>query len=203
MVRKSVPSGRRGLGALMSAGVLGVLVVATASACASTSTSTGAGGTSSMPVVVSSSGAPSGAASPSTSTGAPAAASPTGGAGSSASNHPIIPGPGGIVVTPQAQLSSANGKKLTPFDSASHSKDGLTVYVGLESMGGACGQYDVVLQQSSGSVDVGLIHLSAGTRMCPDYMTHMRVAVKLSAPLNGRTLVDLANNQVVPAPAVS
>jgi hypothetical protein len=108
------------------------------------------------------------------------------------------------VVTPQAQLpATPSGGKLTEFLTAAHSADGRTLYLGIESQGGACGQYDVVLQQSGGSVSAGLVHLSAGGRICPMYVAHMLVEAKLSAPLDGRRVIDLANGQTVAAPQLA
>jgi hypothetical protein len=79
----------------------------------------------------------------------------------------------------------------------------MTLYVGVESQGGACGQYDVVLEQTSTTVSVGLVHLASGGRVCPMYVTHMLIPAKLSSPLAGRTVVDLENGQVVQAPVRS
>lgn len=212
MVRKSDPVGRRGLGALLGAGGLGILVVATAAGCASTSKTAGASGSSSSaPVVVSSPPTTSTSsagtlpgASPSTGGNPVSSAPANGGTAASPSNHPLIPATGGIVVAPNAQVSTIPaGGRLTAFDSASSSSDGRTLYLGLESQGGACGQYDVVLQQSSTNVQVGLVHLSSAGKMCPMYVTHILVTAKLSAPLAGRTVVDLANGEKVQALAAS
>lgn len=209
MVRKSVPTGRRALGSALGAVGLGALLVATAAGCASSAKSTGASGSSSVQVVTTSAsaGSPSASASTSASPSSAAGSAPAeGGATTStgASNHPIIPSSGGIVTTPKAQLSAVPaGAKLVAFDSASRSKDGMTLYLGIESQGGACGQYDVVLQQNGGTVRAGLVHLPATSRVCPMYMGHLLVAAKLSAPLSGGSVVDLANNQVVQAPEQS
>jgi len=193
---------RRRIGPLLTAGTVGALVLAGATACASSTKTVGSSDTSSVPVAtVSTSPTTNGGATASAS--ATATASGSASAGSTASNHPFIPSTGGIVVTPQAQVSTLPTGKLTGFDSAAHSADGRTLYLGLESQGGACGQYDVVLQQSSGSVSVGLVHLSAGGRICPMYVAHMLVSAKLSAPLDGRKVVDLANGQVVASPQIS
>jgi hypothetical protein len=207
MVRNAVPAGRRrGFGALLGAGGLGVLVVATAAACASTPTTAGAGGTGSAPVVVSSSAAAAPSASPSQSTApvTPSAPGAGGTAGGPSSSKPAIPSAGGIIINPRAQVTAIPaGGKLTAFDSAAHSQDGRTLYLGLESMGGACGQYEVVLQQNSAKVSVGLVLLPSGGKVCPMYVAHMLVAAKLSAPLGDRSVVDLANGQVVRTPELS
>jgi hypothetical protein len=79
----------------------------------------------------------------------------------------------------------------------------MTLYLGIESQGGACGQYDVVVQQSSTTVSVGLVHLAPGARVCPMYVTRMLIPAKLSSPLGGRSVVDLENGQVVQAPVQS
>jgi hypothetical protein len=105
---------------------------------------------------------------------------------------------GALPVAPSAQLTTAPANtKYTAFQSAAHSADGRTLYLGIESQGGACGQYDVVLEQSGSSVSVGLVHLPAGARICPMYVAHMLVTAKLSAPLDGRRVIDLANGQTI------
>ena len=181
---------RRAYGLLGAAGT-GVLVLAAATGCGSVVKAAGASGTSSVTVV--------------TTTSSSAAASPsaTGTASSTASNHPFIPTTGGIVVTPSTQLSATPTGKLTAFDGASRSPDGRTLYLALESQGGACGQYNAVVQQTGTNVEVGLVHLPSDGHVCPMYVTQMQVKVELSAPLGSRTLVDLANGQIVQAPAAS
>lgn len=205
MVRKSVPARRRRLGSLLGTVGFGALVVATAAGCGSSGKTAGASGSSSVPVVTSTSaGAASASASSSPSSTGGATATATGGASASASNHPLIPTTGGIATTPKAQVSTVPaGAKLVAFDSAARSKDGMTLYLGIMSQGGACGQYDVVLQQNGGTVRVGLAHLPSGGRVCPMYVAHMLVEAKLSAPLTGGSVVDLANEQVVQAPVRS
>jgi hypothetical protein len=179
---------------LLTTGAVGALVLAGATACASTSKSvsvSSGGSYSSSPSVASASPSTSPSASASKSASMPASASPS-------TTSPTIAAGGGVGDTPNAQLTNApSGTKYTPFQSAAHSADGRTLYLALESQGGACGQYDVVVQQSSSSVSVGLIHLSAGTRMCPQFITRMLVPAKLSAPLDGRRVIDLANGQTV------
>jgi hypothetical protein len=116
----------------------------------------------------------------------------------------VAPNPGGVVLTPEAQVSTTpSTSKFTDFTSAEHSADGRTLYLGIESQGGACGQYDVVLQQSGTTVSVGLVHLPSGGRICPMYVTRMLVQAKLSSPLELRRVVDLANGQTVPSPQVA
>jgi hypothetical protein len=103
------------------------------------------------------------------------------------------------VITPQAQLSAVPaGAKLRPFETATGSSNGTTLYLGLLSQGGACGRYDVVLEQNASSVSVGLVQLPSGGRVCPMFMGHMNVAAKLSAPLGNRPVLDLATGQNVP-----
>ena len=176
---------------LLAAGTVGALVLAAVTACASTGKS----------VSVSSGGSYSGSASAtsaSPSASASASASSTGSTGSGTSTGPSTVNPGGITVSPNDQLTTAPaGTRYVLFDSAAHSTDGRTLYLGIESQGGACGKYDVVVQESSGSVSVGLIHVSAGTQMCPMYVAHMLIVAKLSAPLDGRRVIDLANGQTV------
>lgn len=174
-----------GIGAALAAGAVGALVLAGATACASATKS----------VSVSEGGSSSGAATASASPSASASASA--GASATPSNHTMIPA-GGTLVTPKAQLSAVPaGQKLTAFQTAAHSADGKTLYLGLESQGGACGQYDVVLQQTGSTVSVGLVHLSSGGVMCPMFVGHTLVVAQLSAPLDGRHVVDLADGQTV------
>lgn len=203
-------SGRRRLGSALTAGTIGALLLAGAAACASSATTASSGDASSVPVSTASSpaagGSASGGASAATTSAASHAASSsaTAGAGSTASNYPMIPSDGGIVVTPQAQVpTTPSDGKLTAFTTAAHSADGRTLYLGIESQGGACGQYDVVLQQSGSTVSVGLVHLPSGGRVCPMYVAHMLVEAQLSAPLDGRRVIDLANGQTVASAQVS
>jgi hypothetical protein len=188
---------------LLAAGAVGALVLAGATACASTgkSVSVSSGGSYSGSASATSA-SPSASASASTSASARssggATAPATGSTGSGTNTGTSTVNPGGIMVYPNDQLTTAPaGTKYVLFDSAAHSKDGRTLYLGIESQGGACGKYDVVAQESSGSVSVGLIHVSAGTQMCPMYVAHMLVVAKLSAPLDGRRVIDLANGQTV------
>jgi hypothetical protein len=206
MLRKSDPAGRRALGSLLGMGGLGVLVVATAAACASSPQAAGASGTS-APVVAasnSSTAASSASATGSAAAGAPGVSSaPPAGLAPTASDHPLIPAGGGPVVTPKAQVQAVPaGGRLVAFDEVVRSKDGMTLYLGIESQGGACGMYDVVLEQTGTRIGAGLVHLSSGTRMCPMYVTHMLVEAKLSAPLGDRAVLDLANGQTM-APSVA
>jgi len=200
MSGRTESAGRGRIASLLTAGAIGALVLAGATACASSTQAAGASDTSTVPVATGSSAAASSGASASSSASASASASAS--VGATSSNHPMIPTTGGIVVTPQAQVSTTPTGKLTGFTTAAHSGDGLTLYLGIESQGGACGQYDVVLQQTRSSVSVGLVHLSSGGRMCPMYVTHMLVQAKLAAPLDGRRVIDLANGQTVNSPQV-
>jgi hypothetical protein len=201
-------AGRRRIGSLLTAGAIGALVLAGATACASSATTAGSSDSSTVPVSAGSSPAAAGTASGSASASAPgsgaASSSASAGAGSTPSNYPMIPSTGGIVVTPQAQVTAPPAAtKLVAFTSAAHSADGRTLYLGIESQGGACGQYDVVVQQTGTTVSLGLVHLAAGARICPMYVTRMLVAGKLSAPLDGRRVIDLANGQTVSSPQVA
>ena len=197
MAGKSVPEGRRTLGSLLGAGALAVLVAGSVAACASSSpAATSGAGSSGTPsggasVVVSPSSVPSSVAAPTSSSASPSAA-PT-----SPGSPSVNPG-GGMVIAPQTQLQSPPaGQKLTAFDSVTGSSSGTTLFLGLLSQGGACGRYDVVVEQSASSVGLGLVHLPATSRICPMYMAHMSVEAKLSAPLDGRPVVDLATGQPV------
>jgi hypothetical protein len=201
---------------VLTAGTIGALLLAGAAACASSTTTATSSDSSSAPISAGSSPAASAtasagaSASPSGAASGPGVSSPSpstpAGAGTTTttSTGPVIPGPGGIVVTPQAQVSTTpSGGKLIAFTSAAHSADGRTLYLGIESQGGACGQYDVVLQQTGDSVSAGLVHLSSGGRICPMYVTHMLVEAKLSAPLERRRVIDLANGQPVASAQVA
>jgi hypothetical protein len=167
--------------ASLLAGCAGALALtATLSACKS-ATTVNPGGPNVQSSASVSVAAPSPAGSP-TSAAAPSATTPAGSAGA--------------VSTPKQVLTAVPaGARLVPFLSASTSADGRTVFVQVESMGGACGQYDVVLQQSSTQVGVGLVHLSAGGHICPQFVGPLRIPVSLDAPLSGRPVLDLANGQ--------
>ncbi|MBR7826533.1 hypothetical protein KDK95_09480 [Actinospica sp. MGRD01-02] len=182
---------RRRTATLLAAGAVGALLLAGATACASTGKS----------VSVSSGGSYSGSASATAGSASPSASPSAGATGSTSAGGTTTASSGGLgapVITPNAQLSSSTaGTKYTAFDSASHSADGRTLYLGIESQGGACGKYDVVLQQSGTTVSVGLVHLSSAGRMCPMYVTHMLVRATLAAPLDSRKVVDLANGETV------
>ena len=202
-------TGRRRIGSLLTAGTIGALLLAGAAACASSTTTTATSSdSSSIPVSAGSSPAASSSASGNTSASAPApsaaSSSAAASAGATTSDQPIIPSVGGLVVTPQAQVpTTPSNAKFTAFTSAAHSSDGRTLYLGIESQGGACGQYDVVLQQSGSTVEVGLVHLPSGGRVCPMYVAHTLVTATLSAPLERRRVIDLANGQTVASPQVA
>ena len=204
-------TGRRRIGSLLTAGTIGALLLAGTAACASSTTTTATSSdSSSIPVSAGSSPAASSSASGNTSASASAPASSAASSsaaastGATTSDHPIIPSVGGLVVTPQAQVpTTPSNAKFTAFTSAAHSSDGRTLYLGIESQGGACGQYDVVLQQSGSTVEVGLVHLPSGGRVCPMYVAHTLVTATLSAPLERRRVIDLANGQTVASPQVA
>lgn len=202
-------TGRRRIGSLLTAGTIGALLLAGTAACASSTTTTATSSdSSSIPVSAGSSPAASSSASGNTSASAPASSAASSSAaastGATTSDHPIIPSVGGLVVTPQAQVpTTPSNAKFTAFTSAAHSSDGRTLYLGIESQGGACGQYDVVLQQSGSTVEVGLVHLPSGGRVCPMYVAHTLVTATLSAPLERRRVIDLANGQTVASPQVA
>ena len=173
---------------LLLAGGLCALMGTSLSACASAkTTNVGSGGSAGVTVSASPSPSAAGSATRSVGVGVPV---PTGGT----STKSVPPGP---TSSPKAQLSAVPaGAKLTPIESASLSPDGKTLYLGLESMGGACGQYDVVVQESGSTVEVGLVHLPAKRgEMCPMYEGFLKVPAQLAAPLNGRTVIDLATGQ--------
>lgn len=201
-------TGRRRIGSLLTAGTIGALLLAGAAACSSSTTTATSSDSSSIPVSAGSSPAASSSASGNTSASAPASSaassSAAASAGATTSDQPIIPSVGGLVVTPQAQVpTTPSNAKFTAFTSAAHSSDGRTLYLGIESQGGACGQYDVVLEQSGSTVEVGLVHLSSDGRVCPMYVAHTLVTATLSAPLERRRVIDLANGQTVASPQVA
>lgn len=177
---------------LLLCGTAALALAATLSGCGSSAKQVG--GAQQVPV-----------STPASASAAPSSASagPSGGAGhasppaQSSATIPAASGSGGTAHTPEAVLAALPaGAKYTAFESATASSDGRTLFVGLESMGGACGQYDVVLHQSGASVEVGLVHMAPKQHvMCPQYVGPMRIAVSLSAPLAGRPVIDLANGQ--------
>lgn len=123
------------------------------------------------------------------------APSPTG----SSSASPTI-NPGGRMSPSPAASATAQvtqppvGAKYVPIMKATQSSDGRSLYVEIEARGGACGQYVVVLQQSSSEVRVGLAQLPVRTGvMCPMYIGPRTFTVQLSSPIDGRAVIDLSN----------
>ncbi len=154
------------------------------------------------------------AACASSTTVSPAAGGTTasGTATSSAQSAPLVPvpspttsqsvNPGGRM-SPMPSLSPSAATQVTeppstakyvPIDKATRSSDGRTLYLQIEARGGACGNYLVVVQQSTSRVSVGLAQLPVRTGvMCPMYIGPRIFPATLSSPLGSRPLVDLAN----------
>jgi hypothetical protein len=80
-----------------------------------------------------------------------------------------------------------------PLEGYTKSPDGRTLYLQAMARGGACGQYTVVLQESSTQVRVGLAQLPVKTGViCPMYIAERSFPARLSSPLGTRTVIDLA-----------
>lgn len=172
-------------------------VLAAAAGCAS---STAVPGT----IPASGSGAASTASASATASASPSAAGTPGASGSATSGGGSTTtgsSPAEPLLTPQAQVQNLPaGTKYVMIISVQVSPDGRTLYADFAAGGGACGLYDTVLQQSGGSVSVGVAHLpKSGAGMCPDIMSFRSAAVQLSAPLAGRTVVDLSDGRTLVA----
>jgi hypothetical protein len=110
--------------------------------------------------------------------------------------------PGGPVVTgsiasPAAQVNiPPPGAKLVAFEGVTQSQDGRTLYLLVEARGGACGVYEVVLQQATAEVQVGLASVpSKVALMCPMIVRLENFPVHLSTPLGARKVIDMADGQ--------
>jgi hypothetical protein len=143
-------------------------------------------------------GASSGAGSgPAVSIPSGLATAPATAAGPTASGGAV--NPGGPVTSPQAQAAQVPaGAKLVSFDGVSKSADGMTVYLSAMSAGGACGQYDVVVQETSSTVKLGLAHIPPSkTVPCPMFVRNTEFPAHLASALGNRQVIDLANGQNV------
>jgi hypothetical protein len=147
-----------------------------------------------------------GAASSATAPNAPGASSaasspaqPSAPAKTSAPGTPL--NPGGQVDPPLAQAESVPaGAKLVVFEGVSRSGDGKTLYMADTTGGGACGQYDVVVQETSTTVELGLAHLpNAKNLPCPMFVRMVQFPANLATPVGDRQVVDMANGQVIGA----
>ncbi len=104
--------------------------------------------------------------------------------------------------TPHAVLAAVPaGAKLTALDTASSSRDGLTLYLGFEAANGKCGTYDVVLVPSSRDLAAGVIHSLPSGKACPTQETSVLIVIKLTSSLGDRPVLDLATGSLVVATA--
>jgi hypothetical protein len=112
---------------------------------------------------------------------------------------PVQPIPSASSTTAQAQSATLpSGAKYVAIDHMSKSTDGRTLYLQTEAQGGACGNYTVVVQESSTQVHVGLAKLPVKTGvMCPMYVAERTFPAKLSSPVGNRAVIDLATNAPV------
>ncbi|MGH3416496.1 MAG: hypothetical protein ACRDSS_08515 [Actinocrinis sp.] len=178
----------------LRAGALAAAAIGLASAlaaCASTSGTVSAGaGSTASPGATATAPAASAPATPGPS------ASQTASTGSSGE-----PNPGGPIKTPSptgtpvVQVTKPPTKAIyVPIDKESASGDGRTLYLEIEARGGACGQYTVVVQESSTEVRVGLAQLPVKPGiMCPMYIGPRVFDAKLMNPIGSRPVFDLAH----------
>ncbi len=170
--------------AAAAAGLAAVLA-----ACASTSGGNG-------PISAAGAGSSTQSAAPTTPATAPAAPGP-----SESTNASGEPNPGGPIktavptATPVAQVTKAPAKAIfVPIDHETVSRDGRTLYLEIEARGGACGQYTVVVQESSTAIHVGLAQLPVKPGiMCPMVIGPRTYSAKLAAPVGSRPVIDLAD----------
>jgi hypothetical protein len=156
---------------------------------ASSSGEAGAASSATAPTAPGSAGASSGSSSP---------AQPSSPATKTASPGTPV-NPGGPVDPPVAQAPSVPaGAKLVVFDGVARSSNGMTLYLAATAGGGACGQYDVVVQETSSTVELGLAHLAMAKEVpCPMFVRMVQFPANLSSPVGGRKVVDMANGQVL------
>jgi len=107
--------------------------------------------------------------------------------------------PGGSIDPPVAQAKSVPaGSKLVVFEGVSRSGSGMTLYMAATAGGGACGQYDVVVQETSTTVELGLAQLpKAKNTACPMFVRMVQFPANLTSPVGGRQVIDMANGQVL------
>jgi hypothetical protein len=111
---------------------------------------------------------------------------------------PVQQGP---LATPQAQVNVQPDKtSLVPIEQLGRSADGRTLYLEVEAQSGACGHYDVVVQETSTQVRVGLAHVPPKVGvMCPMLVRAATFPAVLSAPLGNRPVIDLATGKRIGA----
>jgi hypothetical protein len=175
--------------------LLGLAGCASTTAGASSSTVPIAGGSPSLGAGTPSTGTGTGATTPPTVPAAPGTPANPGGS----TTPPVAANPGGPINAPVSQVGNAPaGSKMVIFEGVSRSADGKTLYMTATAGGGACGQYDAVLQESSGTVKIGLAQLPNTKALpCPMFVRLTQFPVTLSAPIGDRQIIDLANGQVV------
>ncbi len=157
-----------------------------------------ASGTSNSPVGAASVSVPA----PSAPSATPSASPPT-----TPSPSPSTVNPGGPMSTVPAPSSAPPAltvttppakSKYVPIEQETRSPDGRTLYLETEARGGACGQFAVVLRESTSDVHVGLAQLEPPANvMCPMYIGPRRFTVKLSSPVGARPVIDLATGKPV------
>jgi hypothetical protein len=169
------------------AGAAALITLLGVTACASAQTGTTAG-----------SGQSGSAAAGSTPT-AGAVGGPTSGPTGSATTPGGVVNPGGPVGTPKGQSSTPPANStLVGFEGLTKSSDGKTVYLSAMAGGGACGEYEVVVQETSTTVKLGLAHLTpAKTVPCPMFVKETQFPAHLSSPLGDRQVFDLSGGQSV------
>lgn len=156
-----------------------------------------ASGTGNTPVGAA--GAGSGTSTPSASAVPSASASPSPSAAPSTAPSTVNPGgPMSTTPSPTPPIASAPPakSKYVPIEQETRSSDGRTLYLQIEAHGGACGQYVVVLQETTANVDVGMAQLEPKVGvMCPMYIGPRTFTVKLPSPVGTRTVIDLATGK--------
>ncbi|HEV2633925.1 MAG TPA: hypothetical protein VGX23_02190 [Actinocrinis sp.] len=173
------------------AGAFAVAALVGLAGCASASSSADGSNAAGTPSGSSGSG---GAVASASATAGPTAA-PTGPAGSTSP----AASQGGAIASPQAQAAKVPaGATLVAFQGVSKSSDGMTVYVSAAAGGGVCGQYDVVVQETSGTVSIGLAHIPPAKAVpCPLFLRVTAFPAHLTTPVGNRQVIDLADNSSV------
>lgn len=129
----------------------------------------------------------------------PATAPVSPGAGATATVGVDPGGPVGAISTPRAQAAAVpSGTQLVGFEGVTKSSNGLTVYMSAMAGGGACGEYDVVVQETSTTVKLGLAHVIPSKSVpCPMFVRVTSFPAKLSSPLGDRQVIDLFDGKNV------
>jgi hypothetical protein len=179
---------------LVGAAAVASLIGLAACASAQTVAGSGVGSTSSLPAAGASAtgSATSGPTNPATSPASP-------GAGATATVGVNPGGPVGAISTPQAQAAAVpSGTQLVGFEGVTKAANGLTVYLSAMAGGGVCGEYDVVVQETSTTVKLGLAHVIPSKSVpCPMFVRVTSFPAKLSSPLGDRQVIDLFDGKNV------